>query len=45
MTTSSIAIPYRSKSDSLKPPNLPPRAKILSREDGAAAADGLHGAV
>jgi hypothetical protein len=45
MTTSNIAIPYRPGSDFLKPPVLRPRAKILSREDGAAGADGLHSAL
>ena len=45
MTTSSIAIPYRPGSDLLKPRNLRQRAKVLSREDGAAGADGLHGAL
>jgi len=45
MTTSNIAIPYRPGSDLLKPPVLRPRAKISSREDGAAGADGLHSAL
>ena len=44
MTTNNIAIPYRPGSDLLKPHVLRPRAKISSREDGAASADGLQSA-